>query len=90
MAIRRPLARNAAFVTCTAATGSPNGGAEPSQLRSSVVKNSHHGGSTADNPNRFFVFAFEDADLPNFVPQRFHRDDDHDGFGDGDRDDRGR
>ena len=35
-----------------------------------------------DNPNQFFVFAFDDADLPFFVPQRFHRgddDDDHDG-----------
>ena len=33
-----------------------------------------------DNPNQFFVFAFDDADLPDFVPQRFHqrRDDDHD------------
>jgi hypothetical protein len=37
-----------------------------------------------DNPNQFFVFAFDDADLPDFVPQRFHQrsDDDHD-----DRDD---
>ncbi len=35
-----------------------------------------------DNPNQFFVFAFDDADLPDFVPQRFHQDredDDHDG-----------
>ena len=35
-----------------------------------------------DNPNQFFVFAFDDADLPFFAPQRFHRgddDDDHDG-----------
>jgi hypothetical protein len=32
-----------------------------------------------DNPNQFFVFAFDDTDLPDFVPQRFHdhdRDDD--------------
>jgi hypothetical protein len=36
-----------------------------------------------DNPNQFFVFAFDDADLPSFVPQRFRRADD-----DGDRDDR--
>jgi len=33
--------------------------------------------SGLDNPNQFFVFAFEDADLPDFVPQRFH-DHDHD------------
>ena len=35
-----------------------------------------------DNPNQFFVFAFDDADLPDFVPQRLHQDredDDHDG-----------
>jgi hypothetical protein len=30
-----------------------------------------------DNPNQFFVFSFDDADLPDFVPQRFH-DHDHD------------
>jgi len=34
-----------------------------------------------DNPNQYFVFAFSDADLPGFVPQkftggRFHDDDD--------------
>ncbi len=36
---------------------------------------------TGDNPNQFFVFAFDDNDLPFFEPQRFHRadDDDHDG-----------
>jgi hypothetical protein len=26
---------------------------------------------TVDNPNRFFVFAFSDADLAGFVPQTF-------------------
>jgi hypothetical protein len=33
-----------------------------------------------DNPNQFFVFTFDDTDLPDFVPQRFrqHRDDDDD------------
>jgi len=28
-----------------------------------------------DNPNQFFVFAFDDVDLPFYVPQRFHGDD---------------
>ena len=32
--------------------------------------------SNGDNPNQFFVFAFDDADLPFFVPQRFRRGDD--------------
>jgi len=35
-----------------------------------------------DNPNQWFVFAFTDADLPGYEPQRFHRphdDGDHDG-----------
>jgi len=35
-----------------------------------------------DNPNQFFVFAFDDTQLPGFVPQRFirqHDDDDHHG-----------
>jgi hypothetical protein len=35
-----------------------------------------------DNPNQFFVFAFDDADLADFVSKRFHQDredDDHDG-----------
>ncbi len=50
-----------------------------------VVANSHHVGGTADNPNKFFVFAFDDDDLPGFVPQQFHRP--HFGFGDGDHDD---
>ena len=33
-----------------------------------------------DNPNQFFVFAFGEADLPSFVPQRFRNadEDDHD------------
>jgi hypothetical protein len=30
------------------------------------------------NPNRFFVFAFTDADLPGYVPQRFRRSEDRD------------
>jgi hypothetical protein len=38
-----------------------------------------------DNPNQFFVFAFDDTDLPFFAPQRFHRADD-DGDQDGDHD----
>jgi hypothetical protein len=28
-----------------------------------------------DNPNQFFVFAFDDTELPFFVPQRFKDDD---------------
>jgi hypothetical protein len=28
----------------------------------------------ADNPNRFFVFGFDDADLPGYQPQRFARE----------------
>jgi hypothetical protein len=39
---------------------------------------------TGDNPNQFFVFAFDDNDLPFFEPQRFRRADDDD------RDDRDR
>ena len=53
----------------------------------SVAANSHHASGTADNPNQWFVFAFDDSDLPGFVPQRFRRfedDDDH-----GDHDDHG-
>ena len=42
-----------------------------------------------DNPNQFFVFAFDDADLPEFVPQRFVEHGDH-GDHRGDRDDRDR
>jgi len=36
-------------------------------------------GVLADNPNQFFVFAFDDSDLPGYVAQRFaiDRDDDH-------------
>jgi hypothetical protein len=30
------------------------------------------------NPNMFFVFAFDDADLPGFKPQQFRNDDDRD------------
>jgi len=41
-----------------------------------VVANSK--GTTANNPNTFFVFAFTDTDLPGFVPQHFTRDDDRD------------
>jgi len=26
--------------------------------------------ATVDNPNQIFVFAFDDADLPGFVPQQ--------------------
>lgn len=43
----------------------------------SVVPNVNHPGGSAENPNRFFVFAFDDGDLPGFVSQRFkHADDD--------------
>ena len=45
---------------------------------------------TGDNPNQFFVFAFNDIDLPFFVPQHFHRADDDDHDGDHDRDHDGR
>ena len=36
-------------------------------------------GVLADNPNQFFVFAFDDSELPGYVAQRFaiDRDDDH-------------
>jgi hypothetical protein len=36
---------------------------------------------TGDNPNQFFVFAFDDHDLPFYEPQHFHwaDDDEHDG-----------
>ena len=43
---------------------------------SPVVVNTH--GTTTSNPNRFFVFAFSDVDLPGFIPQQFKDDDDHD------------
>jgi hypothetical protein len=39
-----------------------------------------------ENPNQWFVFAFTDADLPDYVPQRFRSDDDHDGDHDHDGD----
>ena len=54
------------------------------------MANSNHASGTADNPNKWFVFAFDDDDLPGFVPQQFRREhDDHDGHGhdDHDRDD---
>jgi hypothetical protein len=49
----------------------------------STVPNSK--GTTTMNPNRFFVFAFSDADLPGFVQQKFdgEEDHDHDGHGPG-------
>ncbi|HJZ75712.1 MAG TPA: esterase-like activity of phytase family protein [Vicinamibacterales bacterium] len=57
-----------------------------------VAANSHHPGGSADNPNKWLVFAFDDSDLPGFVPQCFVGGDDH--GGDDDRDgpgeDRGR
>jgi hypothetical protein len=40
-----------------------------------IAPNTHHAGGTADNSNRWFVFAFDDDDLPGFVQQRFHRND---------------
>jgi hypothetical protein len=40
---------------------------------SAVVPNSHHADGGADNPNRFFVFGFDDDDLPGFVRQEFRR-----------------
>jgi hypothetical protein len=55
---------------------------------SAVVPNSHHASGTAENPNKFFVFAFDDDDLPGFVAQEFrHARQDHDGH-DGDGPDR--
>jgi Esterase-like activity of phytase len=45
---------------------------------SPIVPNKNHATGTAENPNTFFVFAFDDDDLPGFVPQRFHRGNDHD------------
>ncbi len=46
-----------------------------------VVPNVNYPSGSAENPNRFFVFAFDDTDLPDFVPQRFKNDsrgdDDH-------------
>ena len=43
---------------------------------SPVVVNSH--GTTTSNPNRYFIFAFSDADLPGFIPQQFRDDEGHD------------
>jgi hypothetical protein len=53
---------------------------------SAVVANSHHAGGTADNPNKLFVFAFDDGDLPDFVPQQFRRGQDRDHDRDDDHD----
>jgi hypothetical protein len=39
-----------------------------------VVPNVNYPSGSAENPNRFFVFAFDDTDLPDFVPQRFEND----------------
>ena len=50
----------------------------------SVVANSHQPSGTAENPNQWFVFAFDDSDLPGFVPQRFRRFEDDDDHGDHD------
>lgn len=36
-----------------------------------VVPNVNHPDGTAQNPNKWFVFAFGDADLPDLTPQRF-------------------
>jgi hypothetical protein len=45
----------------------------------SVVPNVNHPDGTAENPNKWFVFAFDDGDLPEFVPQQFKdHDDRHD------------
>ena len=42
---------------------------------------------SGDNPNQFFVFAFDDHDLPSYEPQQFHRaDDDGRDHGQGDND----
>jgi hypothetical protein len=38
-----------------------------------MTDNNHPAG--IDNPNKFFVFAFDDVDLPNLVPQRIKPDD---------------
>ena len=52
-----------------------------------VVPNSTHVGGTAQNPNQYFVFAFDDIDIPNFEPQHIRWDDDQDDH-DADRDNR--
>jgi hypothetical protein len=41
---------------------------------------------SGDNPNQFFVFAFDDHDLPFYEPQQFHRPDDDDHGHDDDHD----
>jgi hypothetical protein len=53
---------------------------------SAVVPNSHHAGGAAENPNKLFVFAFDDDDLPDFVPQQFRPDRDRDRGRDHDHD----
>jgi len=40
-----------------------------------VVPNATHAGGTAQNPNQYFVFAFDDNDLPNFQPQQIRWED---------------
>jgi hypothetical protein len=35
-------------------------------------------GTSPSNPNRWFVFAFTDSDLPGYIPQQFKVDDDND------------
>src|SRR5262249_28501759 len=35
-------------------------------------------GTSPNNPNRWFVFAFTGSDLPGFIPQQFKVDDDND------------
>jgi hypothetical protein len=35
-----------------------------------VVPNVNYPGGTAENPNRYFVFAFDDTDLPDYEPQQ--------------------
>jgi hypothetical protein len=36
-----------------------------------TITDSHHPNGMA-NPNQFFVFAFDESDLPGYVPQRLH------------------
>lgn len=50
-------------------------------LLSSITDSKHPAG--AQNPNQFFVFSFDDAELPGLVKQRIrstpvHNDDQHD------------
>lgn len=45
--------------------------ANDNDFLSTIVDGNHPAG--IDNPNRWFVFAFDDADLPNFAPQSFLR-----------------